>query len=81
MKIFFFMTLFCTMSSLSISAQHTSGTLDSKKVKVINTLDPICKMKTSMSLSDTAVYKNKIYGFCSKSCKTEFKKNPVKYSK
>lgn len=52
-----------------------------KKVKVVNALDPICQMKTADYLKDTAMYKNKIYGFCSVSCKDQFKKNPAKYVK
>lgn len=52
-----------------------------KNVKVINAEDPICHMKTAEYLKDTAVYKNKVYGFCSAYCKEEFKKNPGKYVK
>ncbi|QBJ88793.1 YHS domain-containing protein [Chryseobacterium gleum] len=37
-------------------------------------------MKTAGSLKDTAVYKNKTYGFCSVYCKGEFKKSPEKYA-
>lgn len=51
------------------------------KVKVVNEKDPICGMNTAQFLTDTAIYQKKIYGFCSKSCKVEFKKNPKKYMK
>lgn len=51
------------------------------KQKVVNEKDPICGMKTSKFLTDTTVYQKNIYGFCSKSCKVEFKKNPKKYVK
>ncbi|REC69059.1 hypothetical protein DRF59_02835 [Chryseobacterium flavum] len=37
-------------------------------------------MKTAGSLKDTAIYKNKTYGFCSVYCKDEFKKTPEKYA-
>ncbi len=50
-----------------------------KNVKVVNAEDPICHMKTAEFLKDTAVYKNKTYGFCNTYCKDEFKKNPQKY--
>jgi YHS domain-containing protein len=36
-------------------------------------------MPTEADMKDTAVYKNKTYGFCSPLCKDEFKKNPEKY--
>lgn len=51
-----------------------------KGVKVVNAEDPICKMKTAEYLNDTAIYKGKVYGFCSDHCKKEFKKNPEKYA-
>lgn len=49
------------------------------KVSVVNEEDPICKMTTHQHLSDTTVYKNEVYGFCSSGCKAEFKKAPEKY--
>ncbi|AZB09037.1 YHS domain-containing protein [Chryseobacterium sp. G0162] len=52
-----------------------------KNVQVVNEEDPICHMKTAGSLKDTAVYKAKVYGFCSSYCKDEFKKNPESYAK
>ncbi|WP_089734717.1 YHS domain-containing protein [Chryseobacterium jejuense] len=51
-----------------------------KNVQVVNEEDPICHMKTAGSLKDTAVYKAKVYGFCSSYCKDEFKKNPESYA-
>ena len=54
---------------------------DLKGIKVVNAEDPICQMKTAEFLKDTAIYKGKIYGFCSDHCKSEFKKNPGKYVK
>ncbi|AZA78993.1 YHS domain-containing protein [Chryseobacterium sp. G0186] len=50
-----------------------------KNVQVVNEEDPICHMKTAEFLKDTAVYKNKTYGFCSSYCKDEFMKNPESY--
>ncbi len=82
MKFNILLALSFTMSVVFVGAQKKSENNGNiKNVKVVNTLDPICKMKTAMSLSDTAIYKNKTYGFCSKSCKAAFKKNPAKYSK
>lgn len=51
-----------------------------ENVLIVNEEDPICHMKTAGVLKDTAVYKNKTYGFCSVYCKDEFKKNPEKYA-
>ncbi|TLX27258.1 YHS domain-containing protein [Chryseobacterium indologenes] len=51
-----------------------------KNVQVVNEEDPICHMKTANFLKDTAVYKNKTYGFCSSYCKDEFKRNPESYA-
>lgn len=52
-----------------------------KKMKIVNAVDPICDMKTNENTTETVVYKGKTYGFCSKHCKTEFAKNPEKYLK
>ncbi|MEO8821830.1 MAG: YHS domain-containing protein [Ginsengibacter sp.] len=35
-----------------------------------------CGMPLAAGLEDTAHYKGKIYGFCSKECKDDFLKNP-----
>lgn len=54
---------------------------NNKNLKLANTVDPICNMKVTSSVKDTALYKGKTYGFCSTYCKQEFKKNPKKYVK
>jgi YHS domain-containing protein len=63
--------------------KHKKATPSSKStpktVKFANAVDPICNMPTESDMKDTAVYKNKTYGFCSAYCKDEFKKNPEKY--
>jgi YHS domain-containing protein len=46
--------------------------LDSKK-------DLVCGMPASAGIADTAHYKGKVYGFCSKECKDEFEKAPLQY--
>jgi len=45
---------------------------DSKK-------DFVCGMPISAGVSDTAHYKEKVYGFCSSECKAEFVKNPSSF--
>ncbi|MGE4514459.1 MAG: YHS domain-containing protein [Chryseobacterium sp.] len=74
--------------SLMACAQETpkvkhkkAKTAVTKPVKFANAVDPICNMPTEPDMKDTAVYKNKTYGFCSAYCKDEFKKNPEKYAK
>jgi len=57
----------------------TSAKSKVQKLKFANATDPICHMPTEPAMKDTAVYKNKTYGFCSTYCKDEFKKNPEKY--
>jgi len=71
-----------------VYAQHTrnnskssSYKTDNRKSKFVNNEDPVCKMKTAKHISDTAVYKKSIYGFCSSHCKNRFKQNPEKYLK
>lgn len=64
--------------------KHKTKTItksNTKTVKFANAVDPICNMPTEADMKDTAVYKNKTYGFCSAYCKDEFKKNPEKYAK
>jgi len=41
--------------------------------------DPSCGMPLKAGLEDTASYKGKLYGFCSKECKDAFVKNPEQY--
>jgi YHS domain-containing protein len=36
-------------------------------------------MPASAGIADTAHYKGKVYGFCSKECKDEFEKAPLQY--
>lgn len=60
--------------------KSTASSKDLNNVKIVNAEDPICHMKNTEHTKDTAVYKNKTYGFCSVYCKDEFKKNPEKYA-
>lgn len=73
--------LTCKKEEFKIHHKKSMSTGVNLNIKVVNELDPICKMKTADYLKDTAVYKNEVYGFCSESCKKTFKKNPEKYVK
>jgi len=44
---------------------------------VDNKKDPSCGMPVKAGISDTAHYKDKVLGFCSKECKDAFLKNPA----
>lgn len=88
MKSKIILTAFLSISLLSCAQEvpkvkHKKSTASSKSnaksTKFANAEDPICHMKTEDGMKDTAVYKNKTYGFCSAYCKDEFKKNSEKY--
>ncbi len=48
-------------------------------VAFANSVDFICNMQLAEGISDTAHYKGKIYGFCSKGCKRDFSLHPENY--
>ncbi len=50
-----------------------------RNMKFDNTKDLYCGMPLKAGVGDTAHYKGKLYGFCSKECKEEFLKNPALY--
>lgn len=52
----------------------------STHIKTENQRDPVCGMKISGSVSDTAQYNGKVYGFCSASCKNKFCGQPRQYA-
>jgi len=52
-----------------IAPKFTAAMVDNKK-------DLSCGMPVSAGIGDTAHYKGKVYGFCSKECKDAFLKNP-----
>jgi YHS domain-containing protein len=61
--------------------QHQDSTATAKKdpftdVKFDSEKDFVCGMPVSAGIEDTAHYKGKVYGFCSKDCKAEFAKTP-----
>ncbi|MGB3452616.1 MAG: ATPase P [Moheibacter sp.] len=49
-------------------------------VEVDNKIDPICNMEMKEGMvRDTIHHNDKLYGFCSKSCKETFEKTPEDY--
>ena len=67
-------------STAKMDTAHTSNDSAAIAAKtydialVNNKKDPTCGMPTSAGISDTAHYENKVIGFCSSECKTEFLK-------
>ncbi|HTR82331.1 MAG TPA: YHS domain-containing protein [Bacteroidota bacterium] len=50
-----------------------------KDVKFDNANDLVCGMPLSEGIGDTAHYRGKVYGFCSKGCKEKFAADPTHY--
>lgn len=50
-----------------------------KNLKFDNAKDLVCGMPVTAGIMDTVHYKDKVFGFCSKDCKDEFRKNPALY--
>lgn len=48
-------------------------------IKTDNKKDPVCYMPVSAGITDTAIYHNKVYGFCSAECKRLFVADPKNY--
>lgn len=42
--------------------------------------DRVCFMSLSAGIADTAHYNNKVYGFCSKGCKAQFRQSPGSFA-
>lgn len=63
--------------------QHTTEATEKKEafkhVAFAVKKDLVCGMPISAGISDTAHYKNKVYGFCNIACKEEFQKDPEAY--
>jgi YHS domain-containing protein len=50
--------------------------IDFTHIELASKKDLACGMPLSAGLEDTAVYKGKVYGFCSPECKADFEKDP-----
>ncbi|EOR93619.1 hypothetical protein ADIARSV_3203 [Arcticibacter svalbardensis MN12-7] len=46
-----------------------------------DTKDPVCGMPVKKGSTLTVLYKDKVYGFCTRSCKASFSKQPEKFVK
>lgn len=59
------------------AAMHPAPSLG--RLNIANQKDLVCRMPVNAAVTDTADYAGKVYGFCSKRCKEEFKRNPQTY--
>jgi YHS domain-containing protein len=50
------------------------------KLSIVNENDPVCGMPMRRGFDDTAFYKGKLIGFCSKECKDSFIEKPSAYT-
>ncbi|KEQ28258.1 hypothetical protein N180_01085 [Pedobacter antarcticus 4BY] len=83
--------LFSQLKQASANEINSAGKMntmrsDTTKIKIAekdlaDKKDLVCGMHAFKFLKDTAVVDKKIYGFCSKSCKSRFIKNPKAYLK
>jgi YHS domain-containing protein len=62
--------------TVAMTQDTTSNAFD--HLLVDNKKDPSCGMPTTAGIHDTAHYKDKVLGFCSKECKEAFQKEPEK---
>ncbi|HEY5408776.1 MAG TPA: YHS domain-containing protein [Ginsengibacter sp.] len=61
-----------------VASVTNADTIKITAAMVDNKKDPSCGMPVSAGIGDTAHYKGKVLGFCSKECKDEFLKDPEK---
>ena len=71
-------------SPLSVVKHDSIKTASAKRIQGIvfsAKKDLSCGMPLTAGVEDTATYKGKTYGFCSRECKEDFLKNPEVYIK
>ena len=61
--------------SMTMAKDSTSTNIFEHMI-VDNRKDPSCGMPVTAGIGDTAHYKDKLIGFCSKECKEAFQKSP-----
>lgn len=84
LSVFLFLFLFSCQSGTSDTNKTAKDSITVSKdtsklfehMLVDNRKDPSCGMPVTAGISDTAHYKDKVLGFCSKECKEDFQKNP-----
>ena len=66
-------------STNEIPPASQSETAGYSNVRFDSDSDLVCGMPLTAGVGDTAHYADKVFGFCSKTCKEKFAKNPTKY--
>jgi YHS domain-containing protein len=90
MRPILFGLLWCLVLLSSCSRQDLTSTKETStasqgvttihiNIRLDNDRDLVCGMSLTSSVGDTAHYKDKVFGFCSKGCKDKFSTNPSKY--
>lgn len=74
-----FVGLFMLLAACKQKSSQTQTTTAQAAVTFANETDYICGMKVQPEFTDTCYYNGKVYGFCSESCKDEFKANPESF--
>lgn len=75
----------CGQQQASEKAGSTAAdTMSSKPSFAVNMVDnakdPVCGMPVKAGISDTVHYNHKLYGFCSKGCKSAFESDKARYA-
>ncbi|HNE29622.1 MAG TPA: YHS domain-containing protein, partial [Saprospiraceae bacterium] len=65
--------------SAAPNTNNTGSAGTPAQVQLASDTDPVCGMQIDASVTDTAHYQGKVYGFCNPSCKEEFAANPQEY--
>lgn len=74
------LALVFALASCQQPSQPQSGSTPRAEALVLaSDTDLVCGMKVDASVTDTAHYQGKVYGFCNASCKEEFAANPQKF--
>jgi YHS domain-containing protein len=56
-------------------------TVNYSHIKLTGSTDLVCGMPLSLSPGDTTLYQERVYGFCSESCKERFRDSPLAFVK
>lgn len=75
-KIFFTLTLAFLALAMACKGKAPAAQAN---IAFDNDIDYACGMKVQPEFTDTLHYNGKVFGFCSESCKDEFKANPESF--
>jgi YHS domain-containing protein len=83
MKIYISLIIFIVFVGITTAQEPVKKNTSQKDKTVLEKdgKDPVCGMKVKKGTSIISIYKEKQHGFCSKTCKERFDKDPEKYIK